>query len=175
MKRLVVLLMISVLLLSVSLTGCMYNENKTSSGEHALVAPSVDESNYINDNDYYIQSGNEHLNAISLSKEKMNDLMNNIESYWNLSSKYFSLSIANDLYGVGDLRKIEIDGEAVYYCIYENDEQKLYLFFDALNNQMENLGDYRCYEYMCLEIQSSNIKVIEGNNLVEYINPLDLE
>ena len=172
MKRLVVLLMISVLLLSMSLTGCMYNENKTTSGEQVLGATLEDDSNYIND--YYIQSEEKHLKAMPLSKEKMNDLMNSLESYWNLSSKYFSLSTANDLYGVSDLRKIEIDGEAVYYCIYENDEQKLYLFFDALNNQVENLGDYRCYEYMCMEIQSSNAKVIKGNNLVEHINPLDL-
>ena len=166
------LIIIFVLMFSL-LSGCINNVIETTSDEQVVDAPLVDYSNKTNNN-YYIQSEEKHLKAMPLSKEKMNDLMNSLESYWNLSSKYFSLSTANDLYGVSDLRKIEIDGEPVYYCIYENDELKLYLFFDALNNQVENLGDYRCYEYMCMEIQSSNAKVIKGNNLVEHINPLDL-
>lgn len=172
-----------ILLVVILLVNCLFNgckDKKENSPEPDLekvifcdVAGIANNENLSSDiKDYKITDKLKPLKVTQLTAEQIDLFINNIHGYARISSKQFMISYVQYLFSISELRKVENSDVDEYYCVYSNKTDNnlhLYAFFDELYD-----NEWRCIDYLYIKTDSSRYEIIDGEGVVDYINPIDM-
>lgn len=141
------------------------NENNSKQKESQVIQTSEFKSDI---SDYIVVDNNKALKTKRISDESFRNLKSELDVHGRTGKGGMELSLINYKYSIMELRKVDAEDKTMYYCIFSNDDERLYIFF-------WKLSEWSCYDYVVLTVNSLDKNAEQNNGICEYINPLDMQ